>query len=109
MSKINMAKWSQAIIDAKDVRNLPVLYFPVLKNIEMGVIESVNDERIAAQSAEQFVHHVRHRKAGEIQTHNTQSNEHDGNSVVPKYSADIEFFTKINHGNHLRIWSEHTE
>ena len=43
MSKINMVKWSQAIIDAKDVRNLPVLYFPVLKNIEMGVVESVKD------------------------------------------------------------------
>lgn len=50
MSKINMAKWSQAIIDAKDVRNLPVLYFPVLKNIEMGVIESVKDPKKMADA-----------------------------------------------------------
>lgn len=45
MSRINMNKWSQEIIDARDRRNLPVLYFPVLKNIPMGVVESVTDSK----------------------------------------------------------------
>ena len=41
--KINMQKWAEEIIAARDRRNLPVLYFPVLKNIGMSVPDSVND------------------------------------------------------------------
>ena len=41
--KINMQKWSEDIIADKRVKNLPVLYFPVLKNIGMSVPQSVND------------------------------------------------------------------
>lgn len=51
--KINMQKWAQDIIDSKDVRNLPVLYFPCLKNIGMGVPESVqSSQKIAEAMAE---------------------------------------------------------
>ena len=41
--KINMQRWAEEIIAAKDVRNLPVLYFPVIKNMDIGIYESVND------------------------------------------------------------------
>ena len=41
--KINMQHWAEEIINAKDVRNLPVLYFPVLKDMDMSVPESVKD------------------------------------------------------------------
>ena len=41
--KINMQEWADGIIAAEDVKNLPVLYFPVLKNIGMSVPDSVND------------------------------------------------------------------
>lgn len=41
--KINMDKWAQAIIDAKDVKCLPVLFFPCLPLAGKGVIEVVND------------------------------------------------------------------
>lgn len=53
--RINMDKWSQKIIDAKDVRNLPVLYFPVLKNINMGVIESLQDSRKMAKAMAEVI------------------------------------------------------
>lgn len=47
--KINMQRWAEEIIDAGDVRNLPVLYFPVLNGLSMSVPDSVNDpEKIAA-------------------------------------------------------------
>lgn len=39
----NMDQWSQEIIDAKDRRFLPVLYFPYLKANGTGVIETVHD------------------------------------------------------------------
>ena len=46
--KINMQHWATDIIAAKDVRNLPVLYFPVLKNMGISVPDSVNSpENIA--------------------------------------------------------------
>lgn len=41
--KINMNKWAQDIIDAKEVKCLPVLFFPCLPLIGKGVIEVVND------------------------------------------------------------------
>lgn len=41
--KINMQEWADGIIAADDVRNLPVLFFPVLKNMGMSVPDSVND------------------------------------------------------------------
>ena len=48
--KINMQKWAEEIIAAKDVRNLPVLYFPCIKNIEgMTVPEACNDPVKIAQ------------------------------------------------------------
>lgn len=53
--KINMDRWSKDIIDAKDVRNLPVLYFPVLKNINMGVVESVTDSRKMAVAMKEVI------------------------------------------------------
>lgn len=53
--KINMQKWAQDIIDAKDVRNLPVLYFPCLKNIGMGVPESVQDPKKIAIAMEEVI------------------------------------------------------
>ena len=37
---INMKEWAEGIIQAKDRRNLPVLFFPVIKNMEMTVPES---------------------------------------------------------------------
>lgn len=40
---INMDDWSREIIEAKDRRFLPVLYFPCLKPNGMGVIETVHD------------------------------------------------------------------
>lgn len=40
--RINMQEWAQEIIDAKDVRNLPVLYFPCVESIGLTVTESVN-------------------------------------------------------------------
>ncbi len=43
MPKINMQEWAEEIIAAPDRRNLPVLYFPVLKNIGMPVPDSVKD------------------------------------------------------------------
>lgn len=51
--KLNMKNWADEIITAKDRRNLPVLFFPCLKNIDMGVIESVQDgEKMAEAMAE---------------------------------------------------------
>ena len=41
--KINMQKWSDDIIAGKEVKNLPILYFPVLKNIGMSVIDSISE------------------------------------------------------------------
>ena len=47
--KINMQKWAEEIIAAKDVRNLPVLFFPVLKNIDMPVPDSMQDPKKVAE------------------------------------------------------------
>ena len=74
-----------------------------------GQDQSKDDEGITAQTAEQLIHDVRHGETGEIQAHDAQKNEHDGHGIVANHRADISFFTKINHGNHLRTWSEHTE
>lgn len=41
--RINMQKWAEDIITAKDVKNLPVLYFPVLKGMDVCISEAVND------------------------------------------------------------------
>lgn len=38
-----MKEWAEEIIQAKDRRNLPVLFFPVIKNMEMEVPESTQD------------------------------------------------------------------
>lgn len=45
----NMDEWSQEIIQAKDRRYLPVLYFPCLKPCGMGVIETVHDGKKMAE------------------------------------------------------------
>ena len=47
--KVNMQKWAEEIIEAKDVRNLPVLFFPVLKNIDMPVPDSMQDPKKVAE------------------------------------------------------------
>ena len=39
--KINMQKWAEDIINDSDVKNLPVLYFPVLGSLGMDVPSSV--------------------------------------------------------------------
>lgn len=41
--RINMTEWSNEIIKAKDRRNLPVLFFPVIKNMEISVPESTQE------------------------------------------------------------------
>ena len=41
--KINMQKWSDDIIAGKEIKNLPILYFPVLKNIGISVIDSISE------------------------------------------------------------------
>lgn len=46
----NMDEWSQEIIDAKDRRVLPVLYFPCLPLTPYGVIETVNDGKKMAEA-----------------------------------------------------------
>lgn len=46
----NMDEWSQEIIEAKDTRVLPVLYFPCLPLTEMGVIETVKDGKKMAET-----------------------------------------------------------
>lgn len=53
--KINMQKWADDIIKSKDVKNLPVLYFPVLKNINMGVVEAVNDPKKIAIAMKEVI------------------------------------------------------
>jgi uroporphyrinogen decarboxylase len=53
--KINMQKWAEAIIADKDVKNLPVLYFPCLKNRGMGVPESVQDPKKIAQAMKEVI------------------------------------------------------
>ena len=45
----NMKEWSQEIIDAKDRRFLPVLYFPCLKLTEYKVIDTVTDAKKMAE------------------------------------------------------------
>lgn len=46
--KINMQQWAQNIIDAKEVKNLPVLYFPCVESVGLTVTESVSSaENIA--------------------------------------------------------------
>ncbi len=53
--KFNMQKWAEDIIAAKDVRNLPVLYFPVLKNMGMSVPDSVSDPKKIAAVMKQVI------------------------------------------------------
>lgn len=53
--KINMQRWAEAIIADKDVKNLPVLYFPALKNINMGVPESVQDPKKIATAMKEVL------------------------------------------------------
>lgn len=48
--KFNMDEWSQEIIEAKDRRIMPVLYFPCLPLTGMGVIETVNDGKKMAET-----------------------------------------------------------
>ena len=41
--KINMTDWANEIIQAPDRRNLPVLFFPVIKNMDITVPESTQE------------------------------------------------------------------
>ncbi|MFZ5644814.1 MAG: uroporphyrinogen decarboxylase family protein [Bacillota bacterium] len=41
--KINMNKWAREIIEAEDIRCLPILFFPCLSLIDKGVIEAANN------------------------------------------------------------------
>ncbi|MEE0776737.1 MAG: uroporphyrinogen decarboxylase family protein [Bacillota bacterium] len=52
---INMDEWSQEIIDAKDRRVVPVLYFPCLSLTGMGIIETVNDGKKMAQTMKAII------------------------------------------------------
>ena len=46
--RINMDKWSREIIESKDVKNLPVLYFPCVQELGFTVTETVSSpENIA--------------------------------------------------------------
>ena len=47
--KINMQQWADDIIAAKEVKNLPVLYFPVLDKMGISVPDSVNDPVVIAK------------------------------------------------------------
>ena len=53
--KINMKEWAEEIINARDVRNLPVLYFPVLKNMGISVPDSVNDPESIARVMKEVI------------------------------------------------------
>ena len=53
--KMNMQNWANEIISAKDVRNLPVLFFPVLKNIDISVPDSVNDPEKMAKAMREVI------------------------------------------------------
>lgn len=55
MRKVNMQEWAEEIIAAKDRRNLPVLYFPVLKNMGMPVPDSVKDPVNIAKGMKQVI------------------------------------------------------
>lgn len=46
----NMDEWFQEIIDAKDRRVLPVLYFPCLSLTGMGIVETVKDGKKMAET-----------------------------------------------------------
>lgn len=41
--RINMQQWSEDILRAGDVKNLPVLYFPAVRNLGMDIPSSVKD------------------------------------------------------------------
>ncbi|MGI6064915.1 MAG: uroporphyrinogen decarboxylase family protein [Bacillota bacterium] len=41
--QINMDKWAQDIIDASEVKVMPILFFPIVPLVNKGVIEIVND------------------------------------------------------------------
>ncbi len=47
--QFNMDEWSQEIIDAKDRRVLPVLYFPCIPLTGYGLVETVNDGKKMAE------------------------------------------------------------
>ncbi|MBR5337684.1 MAG: methyltransferase [Lachnospiraceae bacterium] len=47
--KINMQQWADDIIKAEDIKNLPVLYFPVLKDMGISVPDSVKDPSTIAK------------------------------------------------------------
>ena len=53
--KINMQKWAEEIIQAKDVRNLPVLYFPCVAATGLSVPESVNDPKNIARVMKEVI------------------------------------------------------
>ena len=53
--KINMQEWAEEIIAAEDRRNLPVLFFPVLKNIDMPVPDSVQDPVNVAKGMKEVI------------------------------------------------------
>lgn len=53
--KINMQKWADDIIQAKDRRNLPVLFFPCLKNIGTEVPDAVSDSEKMAQAMAEVI------------------------------------------------------
>ena len=48
--RINMDNWSREIIEAKDRRYLPVLYFPCVPLTEYTVAETVHDGKKMAQA-----------------------------------------------------------
>ena len=51
----NMDEWSQEIIDAKDRRVLPVLYFPCLSLTGMGIVETVKDGKKMAETMKAII------------------------------------------------------
>lgn len=53
--RINMQQWADDIIAAKDVKNLPVLYFPVLKNMGVSVPDSVNSPDVIARVMKEVI------------------------------------------------------
>ncbi len=53
--KFNMQKWAEDIIAAKDVKNLPIIYFPVLQNMGMSVPDSVSDPKNIAATMKQVI------------------------------------------------------
>ena len=53
--KMNMQHWADAIIQADDVKNLPVLYFPVVKELGMDIPSSMKDPQKIATVMKQVI------------------------------------------------------